>query len=80
MQENIYCTPIDQLDKAWTQGYPIEKLFLMRQVYTKYTAFQAGDYLVYDDVTYAVKVVHPYDAQGAFDAYYFLILEQQSGS
>ena len=80
VQEDIYCTPIDQLDKTWGQSYPIDKLFLMRQTYTKYTAFQAGDYLVYDSVTYAVKVVHPYDAQGGFDAFYFLVLEWQSGS
>ncbi len=80
VQEDIYCTPIDKLSQDWLQEYPTDKQFLMRQVYTKYTAFQAGDCLVYDSVTFAVKVVHPYDAQGGFDAFYFLILEWQSGS
>lgn len=80
VQEDIYCAPIDRLSQDFQQSYPIDKLFLMRQTYTKYTAFQAGDFLTYDGLTYAVKVVHPYDAQGSFDAYTFLILEQQSGS
>ena len=80
VQEDIYCAPIDRLSQDFQQSYPIDKLFLMRQTYTKYTAFQAGDFLVYDGVTYAVKVVHPYVAQGSFDAFSMLILEEQSGS
>ena len=81
VQEDIYCTPIDRLlGQQWLQDYPTNKQFLMRQTYTKYTAFQAGDYLVYDSVTFAIKAVHAYDAQGSFDAFYFLILEWQSGS
>lgn len=80
VQENIYCAPIDQLTREWAQRYPTEKLSLMRQTYTKYTAFAAGDYLVYGGLTYAVRVVHPYDAQGGLDAFYFLVLEEQSGS
>ena len=78
---DIACTPIDKLlGQEWSQSYPIEKQFLMRQAYTKYTAFQAGDYLVADSTTYAVKAVHPYAGQGSLDAYTFLILELQSGS
>jgi hypothetical protein len=76
----IAISPLDAMDKTWGQHYPIEKLFLMRQVYTKYTAFQPGDYLVYDSTNYAVKAVHPYVAQGGLDAFYFLVLEWQSGS
>lgn len=76
----IACSPIDPVDKAYSQAYPIEKLFLMRQTFTKYAAFVSGDHLVADSVTYAVKAVHPYAAQGSMDAYYHLILEQQSGS
>jgi len=77
---SIACSPIDPLDKTYSQAYPIEKLFLMRQTFTKYTAFAAGDHLVADSTTYAVKAVHPWPAQGSMDAYYHLILEQQSGS
>jgi len=76
----IACTPLDALDRTWSQSYPIDKLFLMRQTFTKYTAFSAGDYLVADSVTYAVRAVHPYDAQGGMDKYYHLVLEFQSGS
>lgn len=76
----IACTPIDALSQDWRQDFPIEKQFLMRQSFTKYTAFVAGDYLVADSVTYAVKAVHPYDAQGGMDAYTHLTLEFQSGS
>ena len=77
---DIACSPIDPMDKAYSQAYPIEKLFLMRQCFTKYTAFVSGDHLVADSTTYAVKAVHPWPAQGSLDAYYHLILEQQSGS
>ncbi len=80
VETDIDCTPIDAIDKTWGQHYPIEKQFLMRQTYTKYADFQAGDYLVYDGTTFAVKAVHAYDAQGGLDAYTFLILEWQSGS
>ena len=78
---DIACSPIDKLlGQEWLQSYPIDKLFLMRQSFTKYTAFVAGDYLVADSVTYAVKAVHPYAAQGSLDAFSMLILEEQSGS
>lgn len=81
VQEDIYCSPIDRLSQDFQQSYPIEKLFLMRQTYTKYGAFQPGDYLLDDNsLLYAVKVVHDYDAQGGLDAFTFLILEEQSGS
>jgi len=77
---SIACSPIDPLDKQWSQEYPIEKQFLTRQCFTKYTAFVAGDQLISGSVTYAVKAVHPWPAQGSMDKYYHLILEQQSGS
>ena len=81
VQEDIYCAPIDRLSQDWQQSYPIEKLFLMRQTFTKYTAFQPGDYLLdNNDLLYAVKVVHDYDAQGGLDAFSMLILEEQSGN
>lgn len=76
----IACTPIDDMGRDWKQQYPIEKQFLLRQSYTKYTAFVAGDYLVANSLTYAVRAVHPYAAQGGLDAYTFLELEEQSGS
>lgn len=81
VQENIYCSAIDQFSRnVWAQEYPTEKLHLMRQTHTKYTAFAAGDYLVHDGLTYAIRAIHPYDAQGGLDAFYSLVLEEQSGS
>lgn len=77
---DIACTPIDALGREYTQDYPIEKLFLMRQTFTKYTAFVAGDLLVADSVTYAVAAVHLWDSQGGIDAFTHLVLEFQSGS
>jgi hypothetical protein len=71
---------VDPLDRTWAQAYPIDKQFLMRQLYTKYAAFAAGDRCIVGSTTYAVRAVHPYAAQGGMDAYYFLILEEQSGS
>lgn len=76
----IACSPIDPAGREWTQAYPIEKQYLIRQSFTKYAAFSDGDYLVSGGVTYAVKAVHPWSAQGSLDIYYHLILEQQSGS
>lgn len=76
----IACTPIDKASSITYQAYPIEKQFLIKQCYTKYTAFEAGDYLVANSITYAVKAVHFWDVQGSMDAYYELILEEQSGS
>jgi len=71
----IAITPVDPLDRVWSQDYPIAKQFLMRQVYTKYAAFAAGDKLISGDITYVVRAVHPYAAQGGLDAFYFLVLE-----
>ncbi|KKN57471.1 hypothetical protein LCGC14_0561830 [marine sediment metagenome] len=80
MATGIACTPIDDMDRDWKQSYPIEKQFLLRQSFTKYTAFAAGDYLVAGGITYAVRAIHPYAAQGGLDAFTHLELEEQSGS
>jgi hypothetical protein len=68
------------VSRVYAQDYPFEKLFLMRQVFTKYASFNPGDYLVHSGTTYAVKAVHPYESQGSLDDYYLLIIEKQSGS
>ena len=80
VETDIDCTPIDPMSRDWAQAYPIEKLYLARQTFTEYTAFVAGDVLIADTVSYAVKAVHKYDALGGISAYYHLILEQVSGS
>lgn len=72
----VVTTPIDPASKAPSQDYPIEKLFLLKECFTKYTAFATGDYLVSAGVTYAVRAAWPWAAQGGMDAYYHLILEQ----
>lgn len=76
----IACAPIDPLAQNWVQAYPIEKQYLMRQTFTEYTVFEAGDYLVADSTTYAIKAVHPYIEMRKMPAYYHLTLEQVSGS
>jgi len=77
----IACAPIDSISQTYAQMYPIDRMFLMKQTFTEYTAFQPGDYLVADSVTYAVKAVHKWDGQGRYaDTGYILILEMQAGS
>lgn len=58
-----------------SQEYPIEKLFLMREFYTKYTAFVAGDYATFASVDYPVRAVHPWDELGGLDTFYRVIVE-----
>jgi hypothetical protein len=76
----ISCTAADPLDRTWAQAYPTDKMLLMRQLFTKYAAFASGERCVVGSTTYVVSAVHPYAAQGGMDAFYFLILEEQSGS
>lgn len=75
----IACTPIDTLGREYRQDYPIEKLYLLRQTFTEYTAFEPGNELVANSITYTVKAVHSYDAQGGMSAYTHLVLEDASG-
>lgn len=80
VSSSVVTTPIDPASKVPSQDYPIEKLFLLKECFTKYTAFATGDFLVSGGVTYAVRAAWPWAAQGGMDAYYHLILEQQLGS
>lgn len=73
----IACTPIDPASDAAQQSYPTEKLFLLKEAFTKYTAFRTGDFLVHGGVTYAVRFAGPWAAQGGLDAYTHLVLEQE---
>lgn len=74
----IAIVPINSTDRAPSQDYPIEKLFLLRETKTAYTAFQTGDFLVSGGVTYAVKAVVKGD--NALGEFYSLILEETLGS
>lgn len=76
----VVTTPIDPASKVPSQDFPIEKLFLLKECFTKYPDFATGDYLVFAGVTYAVRAVWPWAAQGGMDAYVHLILEMQLGS
>jgi hypothetical protein len=72
----VTTTPIDPASEAAQQAYPTEKLFLLKECFTKYTAFRTGDQLVSDGITYAVRFAGPWAAQGSLDAYTHLVLEQ----
>ncbi len=80
VSSSVVTTPIDPAGKTASQSFPIEKLFLLKECFTKYTAFVTGDYLVSAGVTYAVRAVWPWAAQGGLDTYYHLVLEQTLGS
>lgn len=72
----IAISPIDPMVAAEAQAYPLDKLYMARQCFTEYTAFQAGDQLIADSTTYIVKAVHPWAAQGSLSIYYHLVLEE----
>lgn len=80
VSSTIVTTPIDPASKVPSQNYPIEKMFLLKECFTRYTAFATGDFLVSGGVTYAVRAVWPWTEQGGLDTFYHLILEQQLGS
>ena len=75
IQTGVVCTPADPMGATPSQEYPIEKLFLMREFYTKYTAFQAGDYATFAGVDYPVRAAHPWAALGGLDTFYRVIVE-----
>lgn len=80
VSSSVVTTPLDPASKTPSQDYPLEKLFLLKECFTKYTAFATGDYLVSGGTTYAVRAVWLWAAQGAMDTYYHLILEEQLAS
>jgi len=75
----IAISPLWPLSTMPVQDYPIEKLALLRELFTKYTAFQPGDYLTVGATTYAVKSVLPWESAGSLDTYYQLVVELQLG-
>lgn len=76
----IICTPLDPASRTPDQSYPIEKLFLLKECFTKYSAVKTGDFVVSGGKTYAVRAAWLWAAQGQMDAYYHLILEETLGS
>ena len=83
VSSSVVTTPIDPAGQAIgtaRQEFPIEKLFLLKECYTKYSAFRTGDFLVSGGVTYAVRSAQKWSSQGGMDTYYALILEEQLGS
>lgn len=80
VSSSVVTTPLDPASKTPDQAYPVEKLFLLKECFTKYADFRTGDFLVSGGVTYAVKAAWPWAAQGAMDAYYHLVLEESLGN
>lgn len=73
----VVTTPIDPTDKIPSQDFPTEKLHLLRECFTKYTAFAQGDILESGGVEYVVRAVHPWDGGTYLDDFYHLILERK---
>lgn len=65
------------IGKTPIQDYPIEKFHLLREFYTKYTAFQTGDFLTVGNITYAIKSVLPWESSGSLDTFYQILAEVQ---
>jgi len=72
----ITCTPIHPADNTLSQGIALEEPFMLRQTFTEYTAFAPGDRLISGGVTFTVKSVHSWAAQGGLGAYYHILVEQ----
>lgn len=80
VQAGIACTPLDQASKLPSQAYPLEKMFLLREFFTKYTAFANGDYATFDGTDYPVRSVSFWGEQGGLDDYYHIIVELPYGT
>ena len=80
VQASIACTPLDSASVKPSEDYPIDKMFLLKEVFTKYTAFAKGDFIEVDSVEYPILAVHPWGVQGGLDAYYHIIAEEPYGS
>src|SRR5262245_59048658 len=66
--------PISSTSKGLGQDYPVEKLFLLKETFTLYTAFETGDYLVSGGVTYAVRAAQK--SEISLGVLYYLVLEE----
>ncbi len=75
-QAGVTCTPFDPATKAPTDDYPISKLSLLKELYTKYPGVAQGDYLLFGGGYYAVQFVSLWDAQGGMDAFYQIFAER----
>lgn len=71
----IVCSPPDPVSATPSQDYPIEKLFLLREFFTKYAGFQPGDYATFSEVDYPIRAVHPWAALGGLDDFYRVMIE-----
>ena len=76
----IACTPLDPASVKPSEDYPVDKMFLLKETFTKYTAFQKGDFIEIDSVEYPILAAHSWGAQGGLDAYYHIIAEEPYGS
>lgn len=74
---NVTTSPLDPTTSTPTQDYPIEKLFLLREFFTKYAAFQEGDFIVINSTSYTIRAVLPWAAQDGLDTFYRCIAEKQ---
>lgn len=75
IQTGVVCTPPDPMTTTPGIDYPFEKLFMMREFYTKYANFVAGDYATFGANNYAVRAVQPWEGMGALDTFYRIIIE-----
>jgi hypothetical protein len=80
VQGSIACSPLDPVSSTPGTDYPVEKLFLLREFFTKYTAFANGDYATFGSTDYPVRAVHPWGEQGGLDDFYRIVVEAPYGS
>lgn len=72
----IAITPLEPVSNALAQDYPIEKLYMLKQTFTHYTACRNGDFLVTGGVTYAVQASLKFS--GELGTIYQLMLEERA--
>jgi hypothetical protein len=70
----IACTPINPTSKVPSQDYPVEKLYLLKETFTAYTAAKSGDFWVSGGITYAIRAA--WKSEMDLGVFYYLILEE----
>lgn len=75
-QAGVVCTPFDPASRAPAEDYPTSKLFLLKEVYTKYSGVDQGDYLLFGGTYYNVLFVSLWDELDSLDAFYQIYAER----
>lgn len=80
VQSNIACTPADPMGASPSTEYPLEVLMTMREFFTKYAAFQPGDYATFSSTDYPVRAAQEWGELGGLETFYRVLIEAKQGA